>query len=54
MTPTRISDYCIRMGAWKICKVFVMGVEWYECWFGSESLFRERFRTAAEAKAFVA
>jgi hypothetical protein len=54
MTWHRVSDYCIRAGAWRICKAVVMGTQWYECWLGAESLYRKRFRSADRAKAYCA
>ena len=51
MTFHRVSDYCIRSGAWRICKVVVMGKESFEVWYGTE--FRKRYRTAEKARAFV-
>jgi len=49
----RVSDYCIRSGDTRICKVKVGDVLWYEVWPKGARIFAARFRTAAEAKAYA-
>jgi hypothetical protein len=52
MDWTRVNSTAIRCAPWKVCRVMVMGVEWYEVWRDGEKPYVARFRTADEAKGY--
>lgn len=46
-----VSPYAKRLGAYRICRVVVMGVESFEVWHGQE--FVKAYKDAAKATAAV-
>ena len=46
----RVSDYCIRHGEFRVCKVTVMGKDRYEAWRHKELLGSHALPAAAKAQ----